>query len=399
MNWVNRLLAVVNTFTGRPTPTDKSAAFLVSAAAVNANFQASALAVAFCQALGTECADNTSTAILCKLKPPAGRVAPGDRLTIIEDRPTLRTWCKVATGTAAVPLVEFADADLQDSALAGTADYDTIKADLILLQVAPLNKAAWPKQAILLGGAHGLTGSDIPWKLGETDTVDDKLTAAVGPAGADTNFQYNDGGNMAGAANAVYSKVRGSVAVGVGNVLTGINSVAIGSGNTVGGADSLAAGLNNETVELATFVSGQDAKSRVANGRAYAGGKITAVGDNQKCGVEAGLATTDVNPHVLYALPLRSGVAYTVWGKVTARTAAGVVCGWKFEGVCENTGGVSRDVAVFAIAAVGADAGSAAWGLAVATNVGADTLGVTVQNPGGVTVNWGMTMEWEEVTL
>ena len=51
MSWANRLLAVVNTFTGRPTPTTKDPAYLVSSALVNANFQADMLAVAFARRL------------------------------------------------------------------------------------------------------------------------------------------------------------------------------------------------------------------------------------------------------------------------------------------------------------------------------------------------------------
>jgi len=400
-NWADRILAVVNTFTGRPSPTDTSAAYQVRAATVNENFQGNMLAVAVCQALGTECTDNTSTAILCKLKITPGRFAPGDRLTIIEDRPTLRTWCKVVTGTGAVPLVEFADADLQDSALAGTADYDTIQADLLLVQVCPLDKATWPKQAILVGGQHGLTGTVIPWQFGNVQTIEAKLLAAVGPAGGDGEVQFNDAGNMGGASKILYDKFTGSTSVGTGSTFSGLNSLCVGASHVASGVNSLSVGQACETAGAASrsLAQGKEAKATLPNQLAHAGGKIVVVGDNQFGRVPAGLATSDAALHVLYSLPLAAGTTYTVRGLVTARTAMGASCGWKFEGVCENTGGTARDIAAFAVAAIGADAGSAAWVLAVATNAGTKTLDVTVQNPGGVPLNWGMTMEWEEVAL
>lgn len=399
MAWANRLLAVVNTFVGRPSPTNVEAAYQVRAATVNENFQGGMLAAAFCQALGTEVADNSSTNILCKLTLLAGRVTPGDRLTIIEDRPTLRTWCKVVTGTAAVPLVEFADANLQDLTLAGTADYDAIKDDLILLQIAPADSALWPKQSILCGGQHGLTGTNLPWQYGNTETIEAKLLAAVGPAGADTEIQFNDGGNMGGAAHFNYAKAIPAAAFGDNNTMTGPYSFGVGEDNTVSGQDSVAIGNGCEITADRALATGADAKLAVANGRAHAGGAISAIGDNQFGRVPAGLNTHDAALHVLYALPLIVGTAYTVRGLVTARTIVGQVKGWKFEGVCENTGGVSRNVAAFTVAVVSANVGTAAWALTVATNVGADTLDVSVQDAGGAFINWGLILEWEEVTL
>ena len=405
-NWADRILAVVNTFTGRPSPTDLSAAFQVRAAPVNANFQKGMLAVAFCQALGTECADDASTAILCKLKLPAGRCSPGDRLTIIEDRPTLRTWCKVVTGTAAVPLVEFADANLQDLTLAGTADYDTIKDDLILLQVGPLDKASWPKQSILLGGEHGLTGDDLPWQYGETDTVADKLNAAVGPAGSDTQVQFNDGGNMGADPGLAFEKTGNNVKLGDGgHTMTGFNSLAVGGSHVMasdagGPGGSLAVGYQCETAAGAScsLVSGFQAKAKVPFSRAHSSGYITASGDNQYGRVPAGIQTTDAAAHILYSLPLTAGTSYTVRGMVNARTAAGVVSGWTFVGVVERAGATSRDIAAIVPTQI-ADPAAAFWTCAVAANVATDTLDITVQCPAGATINWGLTLEWEEVTL
>ena len=434
-NWADRILAVVNTFVGRPSPTDTSAAFQVRAATVNQNFQGSLLAVAFCQALGTECTDNTSTAILCKLKLLPGRFVAGDRVTIIEDRPTGRVWCAVCTAEPVtdIPLVEFADADLQDATLAGTADYDTIKDDLLIIETAPLDKFVWPKQAILVGGEHGLSGTVIPWQYGNTQTIEAKLLAAVGPAGADTEVQFNDGGNMGADSGFTYQKATESVYIGSSNVNLGTKTLIVGQNHTSASDREIIAGDGNEVdagsddgivigtgnlvkpgsqavcifgennvIESGLFgvlATGREARGAVSYARYHAGGKIAAVGDNQFGRVPAGIQTTDAAAHIALAFPLASGTAYTCRGLVTARTAAGVVKGWKFEGVAENTAGTSRVVAAVTATAIAGDAGAAAWVVTIAANDGTDTLDITVQDPGGATINWGIVLEWEEVTL
>jgi len=359
-NWADRILAVVNTFTGRPSPTDTSAAFQVRAPLVNQNFQGSLLAVAFCQALGTECADNTSTNILCKLKLVAGRFAPGDRVTVIEDRPTGRVWCALVTGTGAVPLVEFADAQLQDATLAGTADYDTIKDDLLIVETAPLDSFVWPRQAILVGGAHGLSGTVIPWQDGNTQTIEAKLLTATGPAGIDTEVQFNDAGDFGGAPGLVYDKT------------------------------------------LRSVVLGEEGLTSNANEIVHSGGMITMPGDCQKRELVAGLKTGDGETHVVIALPLESGKSYNYWGVVTARNPAGLTMCRSFTGGCENTGGVSRDVAATAGAFVTViqDAGAAGFVTTAATNVAADTLDISVQDPDeSADLNWSVVLEWNEVAL
>jgi len=429
-NWANRILAVVNTFTGRPSPTNVEAAYQVRAPAVNANFQGSALAVAFCQALGTECTDNTSTAVLCKLKLPLGRFVAGDRVTVIEDRPTGRIWCVVPT--AAIPRIEFGDADLQDSALAGTADYDTIRADLLLVETAPLDSFVWPRQAILVGGAHGLSGTVIPWQDGNTQTIEAKLLAAIGPAGSDTQVQFNDAGNLGGDAGLRFDKSTGAVSIGDSNTILGSDELAVGTANLQGGDRSVVVGNDNEidagsddtlvvgdgnlimtnsprsvilgednVVAASTnraFVTGLEGKATIDNSRVHAGGQVVTAGDNQFGRVPAGIGTSDAALHILYSLPIVASTTYTVRGMVTARTAAGVSAGWTFVGVVCNTGGTSRDIAAIAPAKIG-DVLAAAWTCAVAANNGTDTLDISVQNPGGATIIWGLTLEWEEVTL
>ena len=418
-NWANRILAVVNAFTGRPSPTNVEAAYQVRAPLVNANFQGSALAVAFCQALGTECADNGSTAILCKLVLLAGRFVAGDRVTVIEDRPTGRVWCAVCTaGIGVPPNVEFADAQLQDATLSGTADYNTIRADLLIVETAPLDKFVWPKQAILVGGRHGLTGTVIPWQYGNTQTIEAKLLAAVGPAGADTEVQFNDAGNMAGAAALTYDKTNGCAAVGTGNVFGGgALSLAVGASNNLGGDDSLAVGNSNAIAAGATnslavgqdndvtvngkhgAVFGRDGSLSRAQQVAVSTVKLATEGDSQHTmGLPRAISTTDVNPHLIASESLEAGKTYTVQGSVAARTAAGVSAGWTFTGVVENTAGTSRDIAAIVPLKV-ADGGAAAWTLAVATNVGTDTLDVTVQDPGGATIHWMLNLVLTEVGL
>ena len=404
MSWANRLLAVVNTFTGRPTPTTKDPAYLVSSALVNANFQADMLAVAFCSALGTECVDNTSTNILCKLKPPAGRVGPGDRLTIIEDRPTLRTWCAVVAGTAAVPIVEFADAQLQDSTLAGTADYNTIKDDLILLQVAPADSAVWPKQSILFGGTHGVTGTDIPWKYGETDTMDDKFQAAVGPAGSDGQIQYNDGGNFGASETFCWlSGAVGTVVAALSSIVNVVISSAIfGKGHTVvtGGDYVFVAGADHSVTADGDYGTalGYSAKlsrnAQVVN----ANGLFATAGDAQHTiSLVRKLETNDAAGHLIAAEPLESGKSYAVNGRIIAQTTgAAIVSDWKFEGTARNIAGTSSLIAAITPTLVAQDVAGSAWGVAVAANDGTDTLDVTVSGGAGTMIGWVLMLELVE---
>jgi|GEM_PF-2593995 len=358
-NWADRILAVVNTFIGRPSPTDTSAAFQVRAPLVNQNFQGSLLAMAFCQALGTECTDNTSTNILCKLKLVAGRFTPGDRVTVIEDRPTGRVWCALVTGTGAVPVVEFADAQLQDATLAGTADYDTIQADLLIVATAPLDSFIWPKQAILVGGEHGLSGTVIPWQDGNTQTIETKLLAAVGPAGNDTEFQFNDAGDFGGAEHLKYDKTLGST-------MLGGEALALRTGELV-----------------------------------QSGGAIAAAGDNQKGDIEGGVQTTDAALTPVLTLAVPSGKSIGFEGQIIGRNVAtGDSSFWTFEGAIKNVGGTTGLVGgavTIAPTLIVQDVGAAGWAAGVGPDDVTDVLSVRVQGDLATTIDWACSIRWTEV--
>jgi hypothetical protein len=151
-----------------------------------------------------------------------------------------------------------------------------------------------------------------------------------------------------------------------------------------------------------SLVIGEDGVSSNDNELVHAGGMIAAAGDNQKRELVAGHNTGDAATHVVIALPLVSGKSYNYWGVVTARNPAGTTMCRKFTGGCENTSGVSRDVAATpgAFVTVIQDAGAAGFVTTAAVNAGADTLDISVRDPGAsADMNWSVVLEWNEVAL
>lgn len=165
---------------GRPSKTNTNPTYLLTAGDLNSNMDESLLRTAFAQALGTEITDAGSVAGQCRLLAPPGRFAVGDQVVIREDRGTDRTWSVAVTTIGVDPAIVFDDGDLQDVSKAGTADYDAIKNDLLVVQVNQLGKAVLSYHSLLFGGAHGLDGTKIPWMVGAVgaiDSIEDKFNA------------------------------------------------------------------------------------------------------------------------------------------------------------------------------------------------------------------------------
>jgi hypothetical protein len=272
MPFKDRGLMVPNTFTGRPNVSSTDAAYRVKASDVNENFEAAAKPIAITQALGPECADNGSLPAECKLHLPLGRFGVGDRCVIVEDRPTARTWCVLAVAGFTGEDISFDDTDLHDVTLAGTADYDTIQADLLIYCIVQQDKEFIPAQALLKGKVFGLDGSDLPWKDGETDTIADKFDAGAAgtPGGGDKAVQFNDAGAFGGdetiflfdKANSFFAAAQapdltntpdgGAVVGGDDNALgaTAVRSVALGGmHHDADAADCAIIGGTTDTIE------------------------------------------------------------------------------------------------------------------------------------------------------
>lgn len=178
----------------RTDPTDTDPTHRVQAAHVNANNQRALRLQGFPRATGRDDAlDGGSGPAVCQLWLPTGFVdmAAGDTVLVSEDRPTGRRWI-AGTFIGAPPNpqtttpIAFSDAELLDTGLAGTADYDAIQNDLVLVVVrenvvgppileSMLHRAATPGSA-----GHGVYGESFLLRNADArnlaDVIDDLET-------------------------------------------------------------------------------------------------------------------------------------------------------------------------------------------------------------------------------
>jgi len=118
----------------RTDPTDTDPTHRVRAAHVNANNQRMLRALAIPRLTGADdCADAGSIPAECRLNLPAGCASPGaDTVLIGECAAPFRRWVAIPTTVGADLRLAFSDADLLDTGLAGTANYNAIQSELVL---------------------------------------------------------------------------------------------------------------------------------------------------------------------------------------------------------------------------------------------------------------------------
>jgi len=149
---------------------------LISEAITINNFNKVCRAIGAVQIIGTDCVDDTSTTILCKLLIPADQLEVGDIVIIGEGGANKRQWHKEI---AVNDKLQFDDNDLIVGDT-GFTNYNTIKDDLMLWIIAKskIPKIITAAEILLTRGDKGLNDSNIPSKTtfaGSTKTIKEIL--------------------------------------------------------------------------------------------------------------------------------------------------------------------------------------------------------------------------------
>ena len=225
-------------------------------------------------------------------------------------------------------------------------------------------------------------------------------------------------GVFAGAANTACGQYSG--------VAAGNSSSATGSSSFIGGGQSCSAsstyafvggGLSNTANAFASaVVGGYYGTARSVEGRlvlpASANPITLSSGVVQTSILGVGKQTTDATATVLVSnqsavgsanqLVLPNNSAYYVRGSVIATiTGGGDTKGWTFEAVIKRGAGVGTTALVAAVVPMvtAADAGAAAWTIAVSADTTNGALQVQVTGAAATTIRWFCKLESTEVTF
>jgi hypothetical protein len=135
---------------------------LISEAIVLENYDKLSRAIGNVQIIGTDCTDDTSTTILCKLVTPTDHLEIGDVVVIGEGGANLRVWY---VQVAIADKLSFSDANLINGS-AGINNYDAIKNDLMIwiISKAKLYNFITKNQIFLSRAIQGVNDETIPSK-------------------------------------------------------------------------------------------------------------------------------------------------------------------------------------------------------------------------------------------
>lgn len=217
------------------------------------------------------------------------------------------------------------------------------------------------------------------------------------------------GGGISNTAGAAYATVPGgngntasgqySIAAGRSNTASGAQSAAFGHTNTVAGTSAAAFGQNNTANGTTSFVTGSFGNARSINSARV----HSATTGRQSTEVPLYRNTTDATATVLTSdggaaaatnqYALSSGMASCLRIMVIARQTAGSGTvgdckAWVADALLKNIGGTTSLVAAVSPTAVAADAGAAAWSIAITADNALDVLKVEVTGEASKTIQW-----------
>jgi hypothetical protein len=177
-----------------------------------------------------------------------------------------------------------------------------------------------------------------------------------------------------------------------------------------GGAAVVAGQRNTADGDVSWSPGGQDATARGMSGAGfYSSGKIAAQGDSQQrlailraqtTTTGAIRATTDgtsAGSSNQFALPNNS--AYMIRGDVVARSTTGNVKSWEIRATVKRgaTAGTTAIVGTAIVTVADADAGAAAWTVAVVADTVNGAVGLNVTGAAATTINWVASLGTVEV--
>jgi hypothetical protein len=228
--------------------------------------------------------------------------------------------------------------------------------------------------------------------------------------GAGSTVSGNDSSSLSQS-----STISGARAVGVGRNLTaaGTDSIAIGSTATAGGASSVAVGFNAAASGDRSVALGEGAWTRSASSRfaLSLARRATAIGSLQHGIIHLYLQTTGATASRLCSdgsasaspfnqLLVSPDQVHLVRGRVTAiQASTNDVKVWSFEAILKrSTAGNVVLVAAVSPTVTFADAGAAAWTIAVSADTSNQCLNVTATGEASKTINWLCELETLENT-
>jgi len=246
----------------------------------------------------------------------------------------------------------------------------------------------------------------------------DWATIAGGSGGlaSGNNSTIGGGGYLIGNGNTA-SGQSSTVAGGYSNTVSGFAATCIGgNSNIANGNYGVVGGANNNNNAANSVIAGGQyglARSVLGNFVMPAcGAPIAAVqGVSQIAFVVLGRQTTDATPTVLASDPntpagfnqvaLPNNSAYYFKGSVIAGvTGAGNTKAWSIEGAIKRGGGALTTVLVGSptVTSLYADAGAAAWVVAVTVDTTYGALAITVTGQAATTIRWVAKIETTEMT-
>lgn len=239
---------------------------------------------------------------------------------------------------------------------------------------------------------------------GGTDNIANNPAATV--AGGNTNSATNSNATVGGGANNVASGANSVVAGGSANTATNTNAAVLGgSGNAATGAHSAILGGQNGTAgaDFATVLGGRSATARSCKGAAARSALtfLVAASDTQTRDYWMLADTTDATPEPMATdnataaasntVVLPNSSVYLVRGDVCAREqTTGDVKTWEFRATIKR-GANAAATAIVGTAVVtvcDADAGAAAWALAITANTTLGGLAIGITGQAAKNIKW-----------
>lgn len=216
-----------------------------------------------------------------------------------------------------------------------------------------------------------------------------------------------------GGQNAIASGV-GSMCIGSGNV-SGQGGISFG-GNTVSGQDAVALGFDHTANQTGSFANGRRATTRSIAGLAASASCVdplaATAGLSQSGSLILAVQTTDATVTTLRSNTSAAGTtnqvilpnnsAYYFRGTVIANvTGGGDTKAWTFDGAIKRGANAASTALVGTptVTSNYANAGAAAWTIALAADTTNGGLQVTVTGAAATTIRWVCRIETTEVTF
>lgn len=248
----------------------------------------------------------------------------------------------------------------------------------------------------LIGGLSNTASGNYSFAMGDTNTASGDSSIALGKNCTASQNRTVALGDFA-SASAAYA-----FAQGFGCSASGQNAVSMGESTAASGTHSQAFGSNTTANANYSQASGLYSSAKTVIGAwARASYRFSSTGDAQSRQFQLSSDTTNATPEAVSTnnsaaatsnqITLDNNSSYVIKGTVVAReNATGDTKSWEFTAHIKRGANAAATamVAAATVTGIAADAGAAAWALAVTANTTLGCLSISVTGEAAKTIKW-----------